>query len=165
MENATKALLIAGELLIGVIILSIFAYTFRHIFEFTESYYERQERQKIIQFNSQYTKYITQETNGVEDIYIYAEDVVTITEQAISWNKTTADDSEKITVTILDKSGRLIYSTAREEFKREDFLRTYKLTGDPSNNNKEYKFSCTVNLNDTTGRVKEVVMRIQGVRE
>lgn len=165
MENASKALLIAGEVLIGIIILSIFVYVFDRMQAFSESYQDNSERQKIIVFNTQYTKYMTQ--TGSETTYIYAEDVVTLVEQVVNWNKMTAIDSEKIELDILDISGGIIYSTqtALPEFVRSEFLTQYKLTGDPSQQNKEYKFSCSVELNNTSGRVNRVVIQIRGVRD
>lgn len=106
MENASKALLIAGEVLIGVIVLSIFAYTFQRVGSFVETYQERTEHRKTIEFNTQYTKYATGSGK-----YIYAEDVVTLTEQVLNWNNTTVIDSEKIELNIIDESRwRIIFN-------------------------------------------------------
>ena len=122
MENASKALLIAGEVLIGVLILSIFAYAFQRIFIFADNYQSIKEHQKIVAFNTQYTKYATNTGDGAT--YIYSEDVVTLTEQVLNWNKITVNDNEKIELHILDKSGGKIYSTEKliPEFNRENFL-------------------------------------------
>ncbi len=166
MENASKALLMAGEVLIGIIILSIMAYTFDRIYTFAEDYQGRDQRQKILIFNTQYTKYAT--ATGDEANYIYAEDVVTLTEQTLNWNRTTAIDSEKIELYILDRSGGIIYSTqtAIPEFNRENFLDTYKLRGNPTQaSNKEYKFSCKVETDDKSGRVSRITIQIQGERD
>lgn len=108
MENASKALLIAGEVLIGLIVLSIFAFAFEKAYEFAESYQDRSAQQKIVAFNTQYTKYNTGSRK-----HIYSEDVVTLTEQVLNWNQTTVIDSEKIRLNILDERGGLIYSTFR----------------------------------------------------
>lgn len=167
MENASKALLMAGEILIGVIILSIFAYAFQKMFEFAENYQDNSERQKIVAFNTQYTKYQTGGT-GTEATYIYSEDVVTLTEQVLNWNNETTIDSEKIELYILDQSGGNIFSTktATQSFDRENFLDTYKLRGDPTQAlSREYKFSCKVQMDDATGRVNRITIQIQGERE
>lgn len=165
MENASKALLIAGEVFVGIIVLSMFVYAFQKIYTFAESYQNRAERQKIIAFNTQYTKYIT--NTGTEITYIYSEDVVTLTEQVTNWNKTTAIDSEKIELNIYAKNNSIIYSTENRnnEFNRKTFLVDYKLNGDPNQNNKEYKFSCKVEENSDSGRVKKITVQIQGVRD
>ena len=166
MENASKALLIAGEVLIGIIVLSIFAYVFDRAFNFTQDYQDRTERQKIVVFNTQYTKYAT--ATGSEATYIYTEDVVTLTEKVFNWNRTTVIDSEKIELYILDRGGGIIYSTQTviPEFNREDFLETYKLRGDPTQAlSREYKFSCAVEINNTSGRVNRITIQIQGERD
>lgn len=100
MENASRALLIAGEVLIGVIVLSIFAYAFQNVGAFAENYQERVEHQKTIEFNTKYTKYATG-----DDKYLYSEDVVDLVEQVLDWNATTVNDSEKINL-ILKKEDR-----------------------------------------------------------
>ncbi len=164
MENASKALLIAGETLIGLIILSIFAYAFQKAYEFAESFQERIVQQKIVTFNTQYNKYATG-TQGA----IYSEDVVTLTEQVINWNQTTVIDSEKIRLNILDESGGAIYSTQTQvasKFDRTTFLDDYKLRGEPSNaGEKEYKFSCGVEVNPSSGRVNEITIKIKGFKD
>lgn len=164
MENASKALLIAGEVLIGVIVLSIFAYVFQKVGTFAENYQNNAEQKKIVAFNTQYTKYAT----GTGK-YIYSEDVVTLTEQVLNWDQTTVIDSEKIRLNILDERGGLIYSTQTQEtykFDRTTFLDDYKLRGTPSNAGlKEYKFSCDVGINSSSGRVNEIIIQIQGERD
>lgn len=164
-ENVSKALVMAGEMLIGLIILSIFAYTFQRIYTFAQNYQDTKERQRIIAFNTQFTKYQTR--TGDDPTYIYAEDVVTLTEQVIDWNKQATDDSEIIQLNILDRAGGIIYSTqkASSEFERTNFLVTYKLKGDDTQGNKEYKFSCSAEMDTSSGRVKRLTMQIQGVKD
>ncbi len=166
MENASKALLMAGEIFIGVIVLSIFAYVFQRVYIFAEDYQYRNELQKIAAFNTQYTKYAT--NTGSEATYIYAEDVVTLTEKVLDWNEITAIDSEKIELYILDKNGGVIYSTQTviPNFDKENFLDTYKLRGDPTQAVKrEYKFSCLVEVNNVSGRVNKITTQIKGERD
>lgn len=166
MENASKALLIAGEVLIGVIVLSILAYVFQKVFTFADNYQSKNEHQKIVAFNTQYTQYATNTGEGAN--YIYSEDVVTLTEKVLNWNKITANDNEKIELYILDKNGGKIYSTETviPNFNREDFMVEYKLRGDPSKAmDKEYKFSCKVELSTSSGRVNRVITQIQGEKD
>ncbi len=157
MENASKALLIAGEVLIGLIVLSIFAFAFQKAYEFAETIQDRSTQQKIVAFNTQYTKYATG-TNR----YIYSEDVVTLIEQVINWNKTTAIDSEKIELFVKDETGNVLYST----YNRTEFLEQYKLRGDPSHaEEKEFRFSCNVEMNSSSGRVNKITIQRRGERE
>lgn len=165
MENASKALLIAGEVLIGLIVLTIFAYTFEQAFLFAEAFRERADRQKIIAFNTEFTKYVTTNT-GTNKSYIYAEDIVSIINRATDWNEKTADDNEKITVEIQDASGGTEFIIDDiSDFDQEDrtqFLTKYKLTNNPTNS--EYQFSCRVTLRAGTGRVNRVIIKNEGVK-
>ena len=158
MENASKALIMAGEVLIGVIILSILVLMFNKISEFTESYYANSETQKMIAFNAQFTKYITNNTDQ-DATYIYSEDVVSIVNQVLNWNRTVSDDIERITVTISTNEETIVIPSDR--FDSSSFLSKYKLRENPSI--EEYAFSCNVSLNETTGRVSTVDIVMKGL--
>ena len=54
MENASKALLIAGEILIGVMILSIGVFLFRNLAGESREFYEEMEKTTISEFNSKF---------------------------------------------------------------------------------------------------------------
>ena len=159
-ENISKTLLIAGEVLIGVIILSILVVTFRRVAVFTESYMEYSDYQDVLEFNKDYTSYVTN-NNGTDSTYIYAEDVVTLANHVIDWNKTTPNNSEKIVLYIYGQTGAIEYNVTKEaDFNGKEFLSTYKLTDNPSN--PEYKFSCEVQLSNATGRVNVVKVTNKG---
>ena len=94
--------------------------------------------------------------------YIYSEDVVTLIEQVINWNDTTAIDSEKIELFVKDETGNELYST----YNRTEFLEQYKLRGDPSHaEEKEFRFSCNVEMNSSSGRVNKITIQRRGERE
>jgi len=71
MENASKAILIAGGVLLMIMALSFAMYLFRDIGESTSEYYEQLEQSDIDQFNQKFTKY-----EGKNDLTI--QDVVSI---------------------------------------------------------------------------------------
>lgn len=159
-ENASKALLIAGEVLIGVIILSLLIFIFGKIQDFTEEYYDNTDQQKLVAFNNQYFKYVTNNTAN-DATYIYAEDVVTIANQAIDWNVVAPKADETITVYIHD--GSTVKTVKQEsDFDGVEFLSKYKLTNNPQK--PEYIFSCEVKTNNTTGRVNEVIITNKGLK-
>ena len=54
MENASKALIIAGEILIGVIILSILAYLFSSASGLSQSYSEAEQKKVLDAFNNKF---------------------------------------------------------------------------------------------------------------
>ena len=57
MENASKALIIAGEILIGVIILSILAYLFSSASGLSQSYSEAEQKKVLDAFNNKFEIY------------------------------------------------------------------------------------------------------------
>lgn len=66
MENASKALLMAAGVLIGILILSLTVYLFTSFATTSAEVHEENRRKQIDQFNSQFTSYV-----GNEDITIY----------------------------------------------------------------------------------------------
>ena len=86
MENASKALLMAAGILIGVLVLSLLAYL---IISFSQLYADIDKQnadQKLAQFNTQYTTYLHR-----EDLTIY--DVLTIVGYAKENNDNYRDKS------------------------------------------------------------------------
>lgn len=71
MENAAKALLIAGGVLIAIILLTLFAYLFSHMATGTSNIYSTLDASEISEFNQQFLNY-----QGRTDLNI--QDVITI---------------------------------------------------------------------------------------
>ena len=57
MENASKALIMAAGVIVGVLIISIGVYLFSTYAEYSSDAYETMEAAQIDQFNSQFLKY------------------------------------------------------------------------------------------------------------
>ncbi len=75
MENASKALIIAAEMLIGIMILSLGVYLYVSFRQTAKENEQANAQQQLIQFNNNYTKYENQ-----KDITIY--DILTVVNQA-----------------------------------------------------------------------------------
>lgn len=91
MENASKALIMAAGVLIGILIISLAVYIFVDFGTTSAKINEQNAQQKIVQFNSQFTSYIDKE------LTIY--DVVTILGYAQENNKYYEEtESEQIAV-------------------------------------------------------------------
>ena len=71
MENASKALIMAAEVLIGVLVLSLMVYLFISFGSNASEISKQLEESKLSEFNSQFDKY-----NGKNDVTIY--DIVTL---------------------------------------------------------------------------------------
>ena len=76
MENASKALIIAAEILIGVIILTLFAIVFTSYSRTSEQVGEQMTAREIKAFNMQFLKYVEYDSNG--QMYMAAPNIVTI---------------------------------------------------------------------------------------
>ena len=58
MENASKALIMAGGILLGVLILSLMVTLFMSSSDLTKKYQQTKHTEEVQQFNVNYTKYI-----------------------------------------------------------------------------------------------------------
>lgn len=71
MENATKALIMAAGVLMGIVILSLAIYEFTSFGISSKEIHKANEETRLNEFNSQFTKY-----EGKDDVTIY--DVITV---------------------------------------------------------------------------------------
>lgn len=89
MENSSKALVIAAGILIAVLLLSLFAYLYISMNDFSNTYNENISSQRLQAFNAQFEVY-----NGRTDLTI--QDVVSVASLAKEIN--TKNQDEKILV-------------------------------------------------------------------
>ena len=80
MENASKALLMAAGILIGILVLSLGIYMFVYFSGETKRVYNQVQADQINQFNSEYSS-----LEGKSDVTIY--DVISIARRAREFNK------------------------------------------------------------------------------
>lgn len=103
MENASKALIIAGGMLIAIMVASLFVYLFVSYSGYAEDMYDKITARQITQANNEYTKY-----EGSNDNTIY--DVVTVINKAKDNNtslKLSPGDRGYITVKIAGENSNL----------------------------------------------------------
>ena len=70
MENASKALLMAGGILIAILIIALLVRTATTVSAFQKARLTEEEQEQLVAFNEQYTKYLNQ--------YVYGTDVATL---------------------------------------------------------------------------------------
>lgn len=138
MENASKALLIAGGVLVAILLLSLFSYMFTRMSDNTSNIVKTMEKSQIREFNQQFFNY-----EGREDITI--QDIVTMVN--------IANDS---------------YKTAKFPVKIEIRYRDVDLTSsehifndyiDSVKENKKYKIkNGDIIVDTTTSVVKKVII-------
>lgn len=79
MENASKALIMAAEILIGVMIISIGVYIFNEMGSYSSETTSQIEEAQLQQFNNQFLKYYGQTTNDegkLEDVKCTIHDII-----------------------------------------------------------------------------------------
>ena len=182
MENASRALMIAGGVLVGIIILAIAVTLFSNFSAFGRSTYERVEAAQIDAWNNSYTKYygnISVEIpkitgTGVETVIVpiplSAHDVVTIANQAMQNNIDHEFDPRnpivaketllyvQVKVESSSKSSiRKIENFESENENKTKFLQDYALKPNGTNPNKKdpiyFKVSAQPLVSSITKRV------------
>lgn len=163
MENASKALLMAAGILIGILVLSLAAY---FVLSFSQLYFDidRQNAdQKMAQFNTQYTAYLHR-----TDLTIY--DILTIVSYAKENNQNYMDEAgqvysgeEQNIVTITLKRGIDTIQNAQEKDKA-DFDNIIKddqsqLLLDATGNWTLPLYTCSSITYNDVGRVKNVELK------
>lgn len=144
MENASKALIMAGSVLIGVLIMTLAVYLFVDFGTTSAQINEQNAQNQITQFNSKFTSY-----EGKEDITIY--DIVTIASYANENNKFYENDDEyKICVLISNK-----YIQNDIETKKDTLIKIDQNKISKDNPNLP-TYSCKIEKYHENGRVYEI---------
>ena len=68
MENATNGLIMAGSVLIGVIVLSLFVYLFSSMGTTAKEFQEEMDRTSVLKFNEPFEKYMGREDLTPHDV-------------------------------------------------------------------------------------------------
>lgn len=122
MENASKALLMAGTILIGMLIISLGVYLAINFSQTSEAYYKRWNTEQIQQYNDQITKnFITE--NGTT--YVTAQGIITIR------NLIKMEKYEGLTTIKKSNGGDITVGSEeilKNSFKENGTLKKYKVT-------------------------------------
>lgn len=149
MENASKALLIAAEILIALMVISIGVYLWANFSKVSETYSQEMSSQQIQEFNTNFTKYQGR-TN------ITAQEIVSV----IHFAKETKN---KTGITVQVRVGSS-YMEGKAETELTDFLiyRLGNIVIDPSNSKIiiPYYECIGVTINTTTGLVSEIDFKL-----
>ena len=127
MENASKALLIAGGILIAILIVTVAVYLFANYSSIGESYGQTLQTTEIQKFNENFTRY-----EGREDITI--QEIITLYNYVEEYKEKTGAE-----ITISGIEGLDLDNPA-----------------EAITNNQGELFSVTINNYDTLGRVNQI---------
>ena len=156
MENASKALIMAAGVLIGIMILSLAVYLFATFGATSAEMHGQIEQDRINQFNAQFTSY-----ESKQDITIY--DIITLVNLAKDNNESyelteATDTNYYITVNATLRSGNQFNLEKKNSQYLQDLIRnetaTENLVDYVDENGVSYKglytYNCTVTINDNT---------------
>ena len=152
MENASKALLIAAGVLMGVLILSLTVYVFSSLGSSAEETYNIMRQEKISDFNSFYFTYYNKST--YDKVYLTYYDIWNVVNKAAEDSKTTTPVEVKIRI-----NGQL-KTVTKDDIKItsiDDISNQSNQKVMENNYLRMSTYSCLhVKVNDTTGYVYEI---------
>ena len=155
MENATKALLIAGGVLIGVMIIAVLIYMISNLSTISTSQEQAREAEQLQEFNKTYESYQKKKLRGTE--------FVSLINTSIHSNNQNSGDAEKqiavyVTTISGDKADGLSASTYCFTGADESLFLSIFNDGEKRNAFMyERYFECTqLRYNSENGRVNEI---------
>ena len=146
MENASKALLIAAGVLIGIMILSIAVYLAVTFGQTAAEVNEEIRVNQVAQFNSQFTKYDGAQVT-IHDIITMA-NIARTNNEEYQLGSSFIGNANSFYITV-------IKGTTNMELSVDDYL--VNNMSQEYNNNELIKYTCTVEISPVTGRVFRVV--------
>lgn len=142
MENASKALLMAAEVLIAMMIVSLGVYVFYTYSQTSKEIHDKKAEQQLVEFNAKYTKYVDQTT-----LTIY--DVRTIANYAKKDNES-LEDNEKIEVIF---NGSNVVNRTEAEWDNQIQSQVVNIN---SSSTELPKYKCATPEYTENGRVKKI---------
>lgn len=139
MENASKALLMAAGVLIGVLILALAVYLFANFGMTSAEVHKQKDINDINKFNTQFTSY-----EGKECLI---QDVVSVVNLAINNNNNYSLDAE---------AGNSYYITVNIKSVKSNLEKQNINLDELIKNNLDKKYKCTTDINSKTQRVYKV---------
>lgn len=151
MENASKALIIAGGILVGLIIIGLLVIVLTNVGAFNKGAEEIKQSEQIAAFNKQFESYNKQILRGAE--------VATVINKIRNNNKTFEDNIDyQIKWKIILEEDAFVPLT-KGEYNENNYKRYKEVTENASQFTKfkELYFKCTkMEYNSKTGRVENI---------
>lgn len=152
MENASKALLMASGVLIGILILSLAVYLFTSFGADSRRIQQQIDTNQLIQYNAQYTIY-----SGRKDITIY--EIISTANLATENNNyykdyTDTENTHKVEVYLSGKG----YINEFTQEQKQALLQQYNIIA--SNGNLKYAFTCQKIEYHDNGKVSKIIFKL-----
>ena len=153
MENASKALLMAAGVLMGVLILSLAVFLFANFRSTANESLKRMEEEETAQFNSFYVAY-----DGQTDLNYY--DIWNVVNKAKENNKKynlTQKEGNNFYIEVYRKYNNVNTElTKNNSFEVTSADQLSSANKGVMNSGQMVKYKCSVKINDVTGRVEKV---------
>ena len=119
MENASKALIMSGSILIGVLLVALMVYLFTSASAMRKSYSTNISNTRMNEFNTKYTKYlVTKEEYEESGNYVTIRDIITLANNAEEFNEGLDEDSNDFISICVNEDGiGRINNNSRDENK------------------------------------------------
>lgn len=148
MENASKALILAGEILLGVLLLTLLVVVMRAMGIFSESVNKNIDEKTVSEFNTQFEVYVGRKN-------LTAQDIISMGNLAKSYNLTDEGTNNKITVKVNGVESKYINLQNLTDEQSYDFIKKYSV------DNKN-QFECIgVEYSKNTKKVNLVKINLQ----
>lgn len=169
MENASKALIMAAEVLIGVMIISVGVYLFHTFANYSKENYQKMEDTQIAEFNQQFIKFYGKNENKSIECTIH--DIVGIANLAKQYNyqnnvenESGASDATSYIQVKLKVNNTIYGSYTNNHLEKctveelTNLIKKYDLAVDINGNKTEVLyFNCvSYTINNTTKRVNSI---------
>jgi len=142
MENASKALIMAAGILIGLLIATLFAYEMMSVAESGKEHQKLMDIKMITEFNAQFSKY--------EGKKLTAQEVATIYNYIKEWNRDNVSTVIKINIVGIPTLKEV--SAGRSTI--EEFL------DNSWNEDENRNFKITIDKHDDNGQVNEITFKL-----
>lgn len=166
MENAAKALIMAGGIFLAIALITFGVYTYTTLNKLANAQDEQTEQQQLVDFNKSYEAY--------NRSIMYGTDLITVINKANDNNALYDDNTYKITITFKLKQaavyeydvneGKRIIKNEEKNFKIDtyytnaDLGEIKNLTKGSFDDFKRRLFSCTkVEYSSVTGRINKMI--------
>lgn len=151
MENASKALIMAAGVLIGVLIISLAVYLFADFGSTSAEINKQNEQQKIVQFNSQFTSYEDEE-GKTWTIY----DVITVTGYARENNEYYKDSIDDQVIVSFKDMKLTSFGNSEYENLIKNLIKSDQREISSINNNKLPTYKCKIIDYHENGKVSKI---------
>ena len=154
MENASKALVIAAEILIGILLLTLMVFMFRAMGTFSKTVDENIETKNVFEFNVNFEKY-----RGKIDITV--QDIVSMGNLAKQYNEQIEQEQLQIIVTGVSAKYRYVHKLSDEQTYQ--FIQEYATIARTIGGKRVEEvlhFECTeMTYNNETGKINRIVLK------